>query len=181
MMLQLRPAIVQKLSLSLAQLHLSTIGDTPLFSLHRINTVWKKSPPSISNELARVFTRNLFEQNKMFQKKTGKKWNCVTLDGFRFATTDTEDMLQDMISKHSHGMNIDKAELENMKKAQIDQITLWFETNYEGIIYSIGSKLPWAFILYLKERLTAWRNGLEFAFDQSMSDIKDKFNINLDE
>ncbi len=181
MILQQGPIITQKLSLSLAQLHLSTIGDTPLFSLHRINTVMKKSPPSIGGELTRVFIRNLFEQNKKFQEKTGKKWNCVTLDGFRFATTNTDDELQGMISEHSQGMKISKDELEKIKKTQIDQITLWFETNYEGIVYSIGSKLPWAFILYLKGRLTAWRNGFEFAFDQSISEVKERFNLDIDE
>ena len=163
----------------LSQQMLITIGDTPLFSIHRINTLWKKNPPEISDELSRLFLRNLFIYNKKFQEKTKKKWNCITLDGFRFSIADTDKELQKMINEYSAGLELEPNELEQIKKSQVNKITVWFETNYENLIYSIGSELPWAFILYLKQRLIAWRGGFELAFDQSISEIQKKFNLNI--
>src|SRR3989344_4352340 len=103
-----------------------------------------KKPASISQELTRVFMRNLFEQKDKFQKKTGKKWNCVTLDGFRFAVTNMDEHLQGMIDMHWNGTGCEKEQLETMKANLISSITSWFDDNYESIIYSLEGKLPWA-------------------------------------
>lgn len=180
-MLSMRLNITQKMRLILSQEQFVTIGDTPLFSLHRVNTILRKNPPKIGDELTRLFVRFLFKYNKRFQEKTGKKWSCVTLDGFRFSVTDTDSELQKTIIENSNGLNLSIEELENMKKIQIDKIILWFEVNYDDLIYNTNSKLPWVFIQYLKGRLTAWRNGMEFAFDQTIVEVNEQLGTSINE
>src|SRR3989338_5784223 len=144
------------LRLGLYQLQLQTIGEIPLFSLHKIRRVWARKHPAIGDPLSRIFLDFVFSYNEKFKKKTGKDWNCVTLDGMRFSVSDTAEMLEKMIFENSKGLSISEKELLGMKNAQVGLISEWFEENYNMILYSTGSKLPWVFVLYLKGKLSQW-------------------------
>lgn len=168
----------QSLKLELTLFLGETIGDIPVYSLHRIKNLLTKMPMSVSGEMKIILQRQLTEAKKTYKEESGNDWNCLTSHNLIQAIDGADQEAVGIIEKSLVGQPREcieqVAELKKhflkLKDEQIAIIKKWFEENYDQLLYDMDGKIPWGVIQKLRRNLSVWIAGTGNLF---YADIKD--------
>lgn len=182
MALSLSPSHTQRLDhtleASLKQSIGETVGDIPLYSLHRIRFALQREPPKLSAELMRVLSRLLVEANDRYREESGnRRWYCLTSHNLVEALTAFDDHITAMIagveSAPDEQEDAEAAMIAGLRAKQVaavDRVKHWFDARSDRLLYDMSGKVPWAVVLRLRRGLGAWIAGMADVFK---SDIED--------
>ncbi len=164
--LRMAPALTQKHSLEI-RLHLrqffgETIGDIPLYSLHRIRNMMEKFPITISPDLKTLFIGALASANADYKAESGNDWSCLTSNNLVSAIEQTDVAIEEAVKRIS--LPEEQAELRGKLLERLDQVRVqsilaiqqWFETHYDSLLYNMSGNVPWSVVRRLKRNLSFW-------------------------
>lgn len=144
-----------------------TSGDIPLYSLHRIKTVLQKKMIPIPSGVVTSLQISLVAANAVYRQESGNKWNCLTSHNLVDAIERVDAKLAGALTvakmKRPEDTQSDEEYqklLDQGREKYIKKIQLWFEENYEELLYDIGGKIPWPIIKRLQQNLTSWIAGV---------------------
>ncbi len=186
-------SIKQKIGLKIAfrQSFGETIGDIPVYSLHRIKSMMARSPIGISEDLKKVLIEALSAANVEYKLDSGNDWSCLTSNNLVDAIEAVDSALKEMIE----GINLPEEqaqfrerlqeELSLVREQGILSIKQWFEAHYDQLLYDMSGSVPWAVVHRLRLNLGYWiaTKGNRFGDDieDVILDIAKESNIVTDD
>ena len=154
-------------TMDLRQMVGETSGDIPLYSLHRITTILRKKVIQVPSGVLTVLQRALIAANAVYRQDSGNNWNCLTSHNL----VSTIEHVNTQLMLVMTGKRLKRPEdpesddeflaiLNQKREEYIRKIQLWFEENYEQLLYNIGGKIAWPIIMCLQKGLTSWIAGV---------------------
>lgn len=164
-MLTLSQSVDQHLVQEHKQFLGETLGEIPLYSLHRIkNLIAREGIGGFNAEILNEGIRALVRQNLIYRKESNNDWNCLTSENLLNAFADIKKSLTGAI----RGIDPQFVRLPNeetfavlrrlvtQREKIIGTFERWFSTNYERILYDTTGKIPWPIIQRLRVSLNLW-------------------------
>lgn len=169
----------QSMRVSLVDMFGETAGDIPVYSLHRIKKVWKRSPPTITERVGGIFQRSLIAANEKYKADTGNDWNCLTSANLVYAIELADERMGNIIAhaaampKEAPGRALAaQAGLEAVRAKAVGVVQEWFATNYDDLLYDMNGKIPWPIVLRMRKNLGAWiANAAGNPFERDIGDM----------
>lgn len=193
--------IGHRLSVSIAHKHVleaslrhgfgETIGDIPMYSLHRIRKQMARTPPTVSYPLQRLLIEKLLEANAEYKADSGNDWNCLTSNNLVSAIENTNSSLEatvEGIGSIPKELAQHRAKLqEKLHEARVRDVLLiqkWFETHFENLQYDMRGSVPWTVVQRLRRDLGFWiaTKGNRFGSDieETIIEIAEEVGIHTD-
>lgn len=159
-------------------IHGDTIGDLPLYSLHRISNLMRKRPISASPQVNHILKRSLILANKQYREESGNAWNCLTSNNLAMAIEDVDRQVG-QITSVCNDVPVDQATraavmkriFERERAKQILAIKNWFHENYDNLLYNTGGHIPWAIVQNLRCKLSMWIAGESNPFSEDIEEV----------
>jgi len=166
-----------KLEISLSQSLGEHSGDIPIYSLHRIKNILKKSPPIISKELSTTLVRNLIEANLQYKEDSGNDWSCLTSNNLVYAidctSKDIESVIETGVQSCPKEYILQLKHLQEKlifeKDKTIETIQGWFYDNYDSLQYDMSGKIPFPIVCRLRSDLSRWITQRINPFDEDIN------------
>lgn len=178
MSLGLSQSLELSLELSLSQSLGESSGDIPLYSLHKMQRLLRRTPPSISPELLQVLMRSIIRENKGYKEESGNDWSCLTSTNLIDAITATELAIDETISNINSIPSEQKdfafvvKELLTKKADETKTIIrTWFSDRTEQLEYDMNGQIPWPIVQRLRRGLSVWISGVVNPFQQSIEEM----------
>lgn len=178
------------LKVHVRQFYGDTIGDIPLYSLHRIRSLMARQPIAISPDLRLLLVEALSEANSEYKADSGNDWNCLTSNNLVSAIESVDDTLKESVE----GINLpsEQAELKGKLVEKLNEvreqsvllIQKWFETHYDILLYDMKGNVPWSVVRRLRRDLGFWiaTKGNRFGdnIEEAILDIASEEGIQTD-
>ena len=175
MMMTQRVAMRQSLRQSFGE----TIGDIPMYSLHRIRNLFHKGRgPRIGEDLAQLLTTMLLNANQQYKDDSGNDWSCLTSNNLVDAIESLDEELETAIESMRVGQPreclrgakqlIEQA--HGARSSMLEAIRIWFADNTENISYDMNGKVPWFVVRSLRKSLSSWALKNENPFSEDIGD-----------
>ncbi len=155
-----------------------TSGDIPLYSLHRIKSLFRKQPPALSKELQTLLLRYLIAANLEYKEDTGHDWSCLTshnlvdaLEATDQAIREAIDGVEDIPKEWTAVRNKLFAKLHEGREGNVAAMKRWFESNFEALQYDMRGQIPYPVVLRLRRALGQWIAGVCNPFGQDIQDM----------
>jgi hypothetical protein len=167
-----------RLKQSLTQSLGETIGDIPLYSLHRIKNMLLRDSPELSCELRVSLERAIIRGNQKYQDESGnKRWSCLTSNNLVEAIEEFDGEIADVIERlqampddnPSYKQAIIKAVTEG-RVACVGHIKKWFDDRSELLLYDMSGRVPWFVVQRLRRDLSRWIAGAANPFEANIND-----------
>lgn len=174
-----RQTLLQSQVICLKQSIGETVGDIPLYSLHRIKGLLQRESPALSPELRRELERAIIRGNRRYQEESGnRRWSCLTSNNLVEAIGEFDAHIGVSIAQVETSVPDDQTATKQAildclrtKRAQtVETVKVWFDARSDRLLYDMSGKIPWAIVLRLRRSLSAWIAG---AADVFKSDIED--------
>lgn len=162
-MLALRQSLRQ--FLSLRQSMGETIGDIPMYSLHRIkNRLSGHRGLIISADMKKVLCECLIKANEIYKKESGNDWSCLTSHNLIYALEYMDRKSRVMVNLIKRGQPREMrsqvqevlSALQEHRESDIQKIKQWFVDMAEEIQYDTSGRIPWAIVRSLRKDLSFW-------------------------
>lgn len=154
-----------------------TVGDIPLYSLHRIKALLWDESPNLSRELHTALVGAIIRGNRKYREDSGRRWACLTSNNLAGALDEFDQGLARTISKVEAMPDdypaIKRAVLNRLqaqRQATVDSVKRWFDERSERLLYDMRGKVPWSVVTRLRRDLGRWVAG---AADPFKADIGD--------
>ncbi|HBD25010.1 MAG: hypothetical protein UU11_C0007G0032 [Parcubacteria group bacterium GW2011_GWF2_40_69] len=189
---RMAPTITQRIRQAVIRMSLGeTIGDVPIYSLHKIRTVMTSNPIAISAGLKAVLVQELVSANVQYKADSGRDWNCLTSHNLVTAIEAVDAELKARIQ----GLNDLPKEQQAVREKLVERLTQareqgilliqqWFEANFVNLRYETGGHVPWAVVCRLRRNLGFWIatkvNRFGQDIEEAILDIAKEANIEAD-
>ena len=100
-------ALSVRQSQSLLQSLGETIGDIPIYSLHRIKKLINKSGINISDDMKLLLLQKLIEANQQYKEESGNDWSCLTSNNLTTAIENTEHAANEAIEANEAKIGVE--------------------------------------------------------------------------
>lgn len=156
-----------------------TIGDLPLFSLHRISRRLTKHPINLSEDFRDMVARRILRANQEYRERTGNNWNCITPNDLVEAIDGLKIDLEGVAAIGITQSGYQGPELKQLRDQMAASTTalvaatrLWFDLRYDDILYDSKGKIPWFIVQRLRRNLRIWVKGvMPDPFGQGINDF----------
>ncbi len=152
----------QKISSSFGE----TIGDIPMYSLHRIKRLLFSHGElaCLSVEMKNMLSACLLEANAIYKEESSNDWSCLTSNNLVWALERMNKKTSIAVNQMRKGQPREMKSLINevvteahvLRKQNIDAIEKWFADNSEKLFYDMQGSVPWSVIKSLRESLSLW-------------------------
>lgn len=143
-----------------------TIGDIPMYSLHRIKRLLlgPQGPEGVSDDMRHMLSICLIEANSKYKEESGNDWSCLTSNNLVWALERLDRKAAIAVKQMKKGQPkemrplIDRIIMDSqrIREDAMEIIKRWFDENSESILYDMNGKIPWGVVRNLRRRLSFW-------------------------
>ncbi len=167
-----------RLTQSLSNSFGETIGDIPLYSLHRIKNLLLRESPELSRELRASLERAIIRANQRYQEESGnRRWSCLTSNNLVEAIEEFDaeigkviEQLQAMPGDNPTFKQVVIGAMANKRVVTVAHVKTWFDARSDRILYDTSGKVPWFVVQRLRRDLACWIAGAANPFQADIDD-----------